>query len=103
MGYRAHYATEYKVQWGGGFFSHHTENFDEMVTEEMPDSYQYEDESKYDLVPAEVAEYITKLLKEPTATNKYFDYCTNEDVAEALQDMLDNYDKSNDRIIIEWF
>lgn len=63
MGYRAHWAKKYIVEYGGGYFNWQSYEFNQMVMDEELSYWMAEDGDNSELDPEAVKEYIKKLKK----------------------------------------
>lgn len=104
MGYRLHYAKKYTVEYDGGSFNWQSDQFSNLVADHMPESYANEDREEVELNPKELQAYIDTLAALPQdQPSRYFSEYTVGKEREALQEVLDGYDKSNDYIYLTWF
>lgn len=104
MGYRLHFAKTYHVEYGGGSFNWQSEEFAQMLSENMENDFYNDEQDSYEILPSDLQEYIEKVRKlAPEEPSKYFGDYTNKEEADALQEIIDGYDKTNDYIKLEWF
>lgn len=103
MGHRIHCTTKHDVEYGNGYFSWQSNEFNTLMEDEGVAVYTSEDGNSVELDPKQLRKYIAKLRKRKPAGKHSLNDVTNADVIGALQDMLDSYDKNNHVIICEWF
>lgn len=102
MGYRLHYAKEYKVEWAGGFFNYGTDEFEELLENELLDSWSDEDKAEYEVSRQSLKAYLDK-IKDKTGKNKYLTDYTNKEVYEELDEILKQSDQDIDYIRLSWY
>lgn len=106
MGYRVYYAKTYKVSYGGGAFNWQPDEFNEMVNNELQESWaddEFGTAITYEINPRELQAYIKKLRKNEGATSEYFKDYTKKDEADSFTEILNNADQENGYIVLKWF
>lgn len=114
MGYRLHYAKQFKVEWDGGYFSGgDVDKVAELLMENCETFHSDENSDIWEVDKEELKEYIEQLKKtKMTSTNKYFDESgkdmategyTNGDLVEILTEILEGSEPSESYIRMEWF
>ena len=118
MGYRLHFAKQFKVDWDGGYFSgSELDTVAEMFRKELESFWTDEHSDIWEINKEELEGYISKLKSyPPAAANSYFKTdevgekrdvatygYTNQDMIEILEHMLKNSEPNEDYIRIEWF
>lgn len=104
MSYSLHALKVHKTEYGTGIFNHNSEEFEELFYSELNENGNHEEYSDtYELDPTELANYITRLQLTPAETNEHLTKVTNGELANDLQVFLNEYDKTNNYIRLEWY
>ena len=98
-----HAAKVYTVDYGVGQFNHNQEEFESLYWDRLSAGYHTDYGDTYEVYPADLTDYIAEIRLLPDVTSEYFSDMTNAEVATDLQVFIDEYDKTNDYIRLEWY
>lgn len=112
MGHRLHFATTYKVQWGGGYCNHHQEEFNKFLHTLCACDWAWADEDEIEY--ACQFEIEKSVLKDAIQRLKEY---TDDELSVALQDAnysvaeieailrrcLEDSEPEDDLVHFEWF
>ena len=110
MGYRLHYATTYKVVYGGGEFNHETYAVNSLLNELCPYLWDNNDTDtgyadELEITREDAANAIKTLEEWDSQGKEWKEGCGYKyaHVAEFLKEALEHSDKDNDFIRLSWF
>lgn len=104
MGYRVHYATTYKVEYGNGRFNHQSEGFNTLLIKYCENFYGDEEDSVYSKKIEVLKEDLQKaILSIKELKESPLEEYSIEDIVEFLEEALEKGESDNDYIVFYWF